>query len=154
MAQSTGKVATVCGRFYAMDRDKRWERVKEAYDMLVDAKGNYATSATEAIQASYDADVTDEFIRPVVITTAEGQPLTKVQEGDAVIFFNFRNDRARELTAVLTQQDMPEAGMHTLPLYFCCYWCRIRACRTSSNIQYISTFGNEFFDSSKYLIFR
>ena len=114
MAQSTGKVATVCGRFYAMDRDKRWERVKEAYDMLVEAKGNYATSATD------DEGVTDEFIKPVVITDAEGQPLTKIQEGDAVIFFNFRNDRARELTAVLTQQDMPEAGMHTLPLYFCC----------------------------------
>ena len=120
MAQSTGKVATVCGRFYAMDRDKRWERVKEAYDMLVDAKGTYATSATEAIQASYDDGVTDEFIKPVVITDAEGQPLTRIQEGDAVIFFNFRNDRARELTAVLTQQDMPEQGMHTIPLYYCC----------------------------------
>ncbi|MBQ8449350.1 MAG: 2,3-bisphosphoglycerate-independent phosphoglycerate mutase, partial [Bacteroidaceae bacterium] len=120
MAKSTGKVATVCGRFYAMDRDKRWERVKEAYDMLVDAKGVHATSATEAIQTSYDEGVTDEFIKPIVITDAEGQPLTKVQEGDAVIFFNFRNDRARELTAVLTQQDMPEQGMHTIPLYYCC----------------------------------
>ena len=120
MAKSTGKVASVCGRFYAMDRDKRWERVKEAYDMLVNAKGEKAASATEAIQASYDAGVTDEFIRPVVITGADGEALTKVQEGDAVIFFNFRNDRARELTAVLTQQDMPEFGMHTLPLYYCC----------------------------------
>ena len=120
MAQSTGKVATVCGRFYAMDRDKRWERVKEAYDLLVEAKGVHATSATEAIQASYDAGVTDEFIKPIVITNAEGTPLTKIEEGDAVIFFNFRNDRARELTAVLTQQDMPEFGMHTLPLYYCC----------------------------------
>ena len=120
MAKSTGKVATVCGRFYAMDRDKRWERVKEAYDMLVDAKGVHATSATEAIQASYDEGVTDEFIKPIVITDSSGAPLTKVQEGDAVIFFNFRNDRARELTAVLTQQDMPEQGMHTIPLYYCC----------------------------------
>ena len=120
MAASTGKVASVCGRFYAMDRDKRWERVKEAYDMLVEDKGTYATSATEAIQASYDEGVTDEFIKPVVITDSEGQPLTKIQEGDAVIFFNFRNDRARELTAVLTQQDMPEQGMKTIPLYFCC----------------------------------
>lgn len=120
MAKSTGKVASVCGRFYAMDRDKRWERVKEAYDMLVNAKGEKAASATEAIQASYDAGVTDEFIRPIVITGADGEALTKVQEGDAVIFFNFRNDRARELTAVLTQQDMPEFGMHTLPLYYCC----------------------------------
>ena len=120
MAQSTGKVASVCGRFYAMDRDKRWERVKEAYDLLVEGKGVHATSATEAIQASYDAGVTDEFIKPIAITGADGQPLTTIKEGDAVIFFNFRNDRARELTAVLTQQDMPEFGMHTLPLYYCC----------------------------------
>ena len=119
MAQSTGKVATVCGRFYAMDRDKRWARVKEAYDMLVEGKGAEFTSATEAIQASYDADVTDEFIKPVVITR-DGAPLAKVEEGDAVIFYNFRNDRARELTAVLTQTEMPEDGMHTIPLYYCC----------------------------------
>ena len=119
MAQSTGKVATVCGRFYAMDRDKRWARVKEAYDMLVEGKGAEFTSATEAIQASYDADVTDEFIKPVVITR-DGTPLAKVEEGDAVIFYNFRNDRARELTAVLTQTEMPEEGMHTIPLYYCC----------------------------------
>jgi 2,3-bisphosphoglycerate-independent phosphoglycerate mutase len=120
MAQTTGKVASVCGRFYAMDRDKRWERVKEAYDLLVEAKGVKATSALEAIQASYDEGVTDEFIKPIVITNAEGEALTKVEEGDAVIFFNFRNDRARELTAVLTQTDMPEHGMKTLPLYYCC----------------------------------
>ena len=120
MAQSTGKVATVCGRFYAMDRDKRWERVKEAYDMLVEDKGTYATSATEAIQASYDEGVTDEFIKPIAITGADGQPLTKIQEGDAVIFFNFRNDRAREITSVLTQEDMPDMGMKTMPLYYCC----------------------------------
>ncbi len=120
MAQTTGKVATVCGRFYAMDRDKRWNRIKEAYDMLVEGKGACFTSATEAIQASYDAEVTDEFIKPVVITDAAGEPLAKVEEGDAVIFFNFRNDRARELTAVLTQKDMPEEGMHTIPLYYCC----------------------------------
>lgn len=119
MAQSTGKVATVCGRFYAMDRDKRWARVKEAYDMLVEGKGAEFTSATGAIQASYDADVTDEFIKPVVITR-DGAPLAKVEEGDAVIFYNFRNDRARELTAVLTQTEMPEEGMHTIPLYYCC----------------------------------
>ena len=119
MAQSTGKVATVCGRFYAMDRDKRWARVKEAYDLLVEGKGVYATSATEAIQASYDEGVTDEFIKPIAITGADGQPLATIQEGDAVIFFNFRNDRARELTAVLTQQDMPEFGMKTLPLHYC-----------------------------------
>lgn len=119
MAQTTGKVATVCGRFYAMDRDKRWGRVKEAYDMLVEGKGARFTSALEAIQASYDAGVTDEFIKPVVITEG-GKPLAKVEEGDAVIFYNFRNDRARELTNVLTQNDMPEEGMHTIPLYYCC----------------------------------
>ena len=118
MAESTGKIATVCGRFYAMDRDKRWERVKEAYDMLVEGKGNTAGSAIEAIEASYAADVTDEFVRPCVITE-NGQPVAKIEEGDAVIFFNFRNDRAREITAALTQTDMPEAGMHTIPLHYC-----------------------------------
>ena len=119
MAATAGKIATVCGRFYAMDRDKRWNRIKEAYDMLVDGKGAEFESALEGIQASYDAEVTDEFIKPIVITK-EGKPLAKVEEGDAVIFYNFRNDRARELTNVLTQNDMPEEGMHTLPLYYCC----------------------------------
>ena len=119
MAETTGKVATVCGRFYAMDRDKRWNRVKEAYDMLVDGKGAEFTSALEGIQASYGADVTDEFIKPIVITE-NGAPVAKIEEGDAIIFYNFRNDRARELTNVLTQNDMPEEGMHTLPLYYCC----------------------------------
>ena len=120
MAETTGKVASVCGRFYAMDRDKRWNRVKEAYDLLVEGKGAAFTSALEGIQASYDADVTDEFIKPIVVTDAAGQPLAKVEEGDAIIFYNFRNDRARELTNVLTQNDMPEEGMHTIPLYYCC----------------------------------
>ena len=120
MAETTGKVATVCGRFYAMDRDKRWNRVKEAYDLLVEGKGAAFTSALEGIQASYDADVTDEFIKPIVVTGADGQPLAKIEEGDAIIFYNFRNDRARELTTVLTQRDMPEEGMHTIPLYYCC----------------------------------
>ena len=118
MAQTTGKVATVCGRFYAMDRDKRWERIKEAYDMLVEGKGAQFEHALEGIQASYDAEVTDEFIKPIVITK-DGKPLAKVEAGDTVIFYNFRNDRARELTSVLTQIDMPEAGMHTIPLYYC-----------------------------------
>ena len=119
MKETTGKVATVCGRFYAMDRDKRWERIKEAYDLLVDGKGAAFSSALEGIKASYDADVTDEFIKPIVITGADGKPLAKVEAGDTVIFYNFRNDRAREITNVLTQNDMPEAGMHTLPLYYC-----------------------------------
>ena len=120
MAATTGKVASVCGRFYAMDRDKRWGRIKEAWDLLVEGKGAAFTSATAGIQASYDADVTDEFIKPIVVTDASGEPLAKIEEGDAVIFYNFRNDRARELTTVLTQKDMPEEGMHTLPLYYCC----------------------------------
>ncbi|NLZ19651.1 MAG: 2,3-bisphosphoglycerate-independent phosphoglycerate mutase [Bacteroidales bacterium] len=119
MAETTGKIASVCGRFYAMDRDKRWGRVKEAYDLLVEGKGAAFESALEGIQASYDADVTDEFVKPIVITK-DGQPLARIEEGDAVIFYNFRNDRARELTTVLTQKDMPEEGMKTLPLYYCC----------------------------------
>ena len=118
MSQTCGKVASVIGRFYAMDRDKRWNRVKEAYDLLVEGKGAAFESAQEGIKASYDAEVTDEFIKPIVITK-DGKPLAKVEEGDCVIFYNFRNDRARELTNVLTQNDMPEEGMHTLPLYYC-----------------------------------
>ena len=120
MAKTCGKVASVCGRYYAMDRDKRWERVKLAYDALVEGKAAYASSATEAIQASYDEGITDEFIKPVCICGADGKPLATIRPNDVVIFFNFRNDRAREITAVLTQQDMPEQGMHTLPLYYCC----------------------------------
>ena len=120
MAETTGRIASVCGRFYAMDRDKRWGRIKEAYDLLVNGIGAPFTSAIEGIQASYDADVTDEFVKPIVITGADGQPVAKIEPGDAVIFYNFRNDRARELTTVLTQKDMPEEGMHTLPLHYCC----------------------------------
>lgn len=120
MAESTGKVASVCGRYYAMDRDKRWERIKLAYDLLVKGEGEKFSSATEGIQASYDADVTDEFIKPIVITNPDGSPVATIEEGDAVVFFNFRNDRAREITQVLTQQDMPEQGMKTIPLYYCC----------------------------------
>ena len=120
MAQTTGRIASVIGRYYTMDRDKRWERVKEGYDLIVDGKGTKAVSATAAIQASYDEGITDEFIKPICIVGADGQPVGTIQEGDAVIFYNFRNDRAREITTVLTQQDMPEAGMHTIPLYYCC----------------------------------
>lgn len=122
MAKSTGKIATVIGRFYAMDRDKRWDRVKTAYDLLVNGEGTKAISAADAIQNSYDAGVTDEFIKPISITAKEGdnRQIATLSKDDAVIFFNFRNDRARELTAVLTQQDMPENGMKTIPLYYCC----------------------------------
>lgn len=120
MSESCGKVASVCGRFYAMDRDKRWERVKLAYDLLVNGLGTESKSATDAIEASYADGITDEFIKPVVITGEDGKAIGKIEEGDAVIFFNFRNDRAREITSVLTQTDLPEEGMKKLPLYFCC----------------------------------
>lgn len=120
LATTGGKIASIIGRYYAMDRDKRWERVKEAYDLLVNGKGTPASDMVAAMQDSYDAGVTDEFIKPVV-HVENGKPISVVEEGDVVIFFNYRNDRAKELTAVLTQQDMPEAGMHTIPglQYFC-----------------------------------
>ena len=120
MAASTGRIASVCGRFYTMDRDKRWERIKAGYDLLVSGIGKPFASAAEAVKASYEAGVTDEFIEPAVIVGTDGKPLARIEPGDAVIFFNFRNDRAREITTVLTQKDMPEAGMRTLPLYYCC----------------------------------
>ncbi|MDR0907788.1 MAG: 2,3-bisphosphoglycerate-independent phosphoglycerate mutase [Rikenellaceae bacterium] len=116
---TAGQIATVIGRYYAMDRDKRWERVKVAYDAIVEGIGTPSTDAIAAVQASYDEGVTDEFIKPIVSVDAEGKPIGLVKEGDMVIFFNFRNDRAKELTLVLTQQDMPEAEMHTIPLYYC-----------------------------------
>lgn len=119
MAKSTGKIASIIGRFYAMDRDKRWERVKEAYDLIVKGEGKKAECMVKAMEESYAEGVTDEFIKPIVHVDAEGKTLATIQNGDLVIFFNYRNDRAKELTMVLTQQDMPESGMHTLPLYFC-----------------------------------
>ena len=115
MAKSTGKIASVVGRFYAMDRDKRWDRVKTAYDLLVNGQGELVSSAAAGVEASYEAGVTDEFIKPVKV---EGT--ANIQADDAVIFFNFRNDRAREITSVLTQEDMPEMEMKTMPLYYCC----------------------------------
>ena len=115
--KSAGKIASIVGRFYAMDRDKRWERVKEAYDLLVEGKGKQAADMVQAMQESYDEGVTDEFIKPINNSTVDGT----IKEGDVVIFFNYRNDRAKELTVVLTQQDMPEQGMHTIPgLQFYC----------------------------------
>jgi 2,3-bisphosphoglycerate-independent phosphoglycerate mutase len=115
--KTAGKIATIIGRYYAMDRDKRWERVKEAYDLLVNGVGAEATDMVQAVQDSYDAGVTDEFIKPIKNAAVDA----RIQEGDVVIFFNYRNDRAKELTIVLTQQDMPEAGMKTIPglQYYC-----------------------------------
>ncbi len=115
---SAGKIATVCGRYYAMDRDKRWERIKIAYDMLLDGKGDQFNNAEEAIQASYDEEITDEFIKPKVIIDRDGKPLATLSKGDVVICFNFRTDRLREITTVLTQQEMPEHGMKTMPLHY------------------------------------
>lgn len=116
---SNGKVASFIGRYYAMDRDKRWERIREAYDLIVNGIGTKTTDILDAMQKSYDAGVTDEFMKPIVITDKNGEPVGKVQEGDVIVFFNFRNDRAKELTIVLTQKDMPESGMKTIPLYYC-----------------------------------
>ena len=120
MAQSTGKIASIIGRYYAMDRDKRWERVKIAYDQLVSGVGEKATDMVAAVEKSYNEGVTDEFIKPIVNVDAEGEAIGTIKPNDVVIFFNYRNDRAKELTIVLTQQDMPEEGMHTMPLYYCC----------------------------------
>ena len=110
-------IASIIGRFYAMDRDKRWERVKIAYDLLINGEGKQATDLLEAMQDSYDEGVTDEFIKPINNSTIDGT----IKEGDVVIFFNYRNDRAKELTIVLTQQDMLEQGMKTIPglQYYC-----------------------------------
>ncbi|MFR9650078.1 MAG: 2,3-bisphosphoglycerate-independent phosphoglycerate mutase [Rikenellaceae bacterium] len=117
--KSTGVVASVVGRYYAMDRDKRWERVKIAYDLLVKGEGAASSDLAASVQASYDEGVTDEFINPLFKADAEGNAVGRIAEGDMVIFFNYRNDRAKELTMVLTQEDMPSEGMSTLPLYYC-----------------------------------
>ncbi len=116
-AESAGVVSTIIGRYYAMDRDKRWERIKVAYDQLVNGEGKQSDNMTQAIQESYDEGVTDEFIKPIVNSTVDG----RIKEGDVVIFFNYRNDRAKEITIALTQQDMPEQGMTTISglQYFC-----------------------------------
>ncbi len=114
--KSAGTIASIIGRYYAMDRDKRWERVKEAYDLLVNGIGSKETDMIEAMQKSYDNGVTDEFVKAIVNANVDG----RIKEGDMVIFFNYRNDRAKELTIVLTQKNMPEAGMNIIPnLWYC-----------------------------------
>lgn len=120
LKNSNGRVASFIGRYYAMDRDKRWERIREAYDLLVNGVGNRTTDVLDAISKSYEEGVTDEFMKPVVVTDNSGNAIGKIKEGDVIVFFNFRNDRAKELTIVLTQKDMPECGMKTIPsLYYC-----------------------------------
>ena len=117
MQQTTGTIASIIGRYYAMDRDKRWERTKMAYDLLVHGRGSYHQNLTDAIQESYDSGVTDEFIKPIV-KTHNRQPVATIQNDDVVIFFNFRTDRGRQLTEVLTQQDFLNFNMKTLRLHF------------------------------------
>ncbi|WP_031454552.1 2,3-bisphosphoglycerate-independent phosphoglycerate mutase [Flavobacterium chungangense] len=112
------KIASIVGRYYAMDRDKRWERVKLAYDLVVNAIGTPSKNAVASILESYSKDVTDEFIAPIVMVDEEEKPLATIVEGDVVIFFNFRTDRGRELTEALSQQDFHEQNMHKLNLYY------------------------------------
>jgi 2,3-bisphosphoglycerate-independent phosphoglycerate mutase len=117
MHKSMGKIATVSGRYYAMDRDNRWERVKLAYDALVRGEGQITTSAQQAVGLSYENGITDEFIKPFVLME-DGVPVGTLKDGDAVICFNFRTDRCREITRALTQTDFPELGMKKMPLHF------------------------------------
>jgi 2,3-bisphosphoglycerate-independent phosphoglycerate mutase len=118
LQNSVGRIATISGRYYAMDRDKRWERVKLAYDCLVHNAGPRATSATSALEAAYAADTTDEFLLPTVIVDDHNEPVAAIKDGDAVFCFNFRTDRCREITEVLTQQAFPEYNMQPLQLHY------------------------------------
>jgi 2,3-bisphosphoglycerate-independent phosphoglycerate mutase len=115
---TTGRIATVSGRYFAMDRDKRWERIKLAYDTLVNGSGQKATDAIQAVESSYAAGITDEFIKPTVIVDEAQQPLAKIEANDAVLCFNFRTDRCREITEVLTQADFADFDMYKLPLHY------------------------------------
>ncbi len=115
---TVGQIASVTGRYYAMDRDNRWERVKLAYGALVNGIGTPTQDIPAAMQASYDENVTDEFIKPLIVTNAGGSPLARIQDGDVVLCFNFRTDRGREITQALTQQDFPEQGMTKLNLHY------------------------------------
>ncbi len=112
------KIASVIGRYYAMDRDKRWERVAEAFHLLVNGQGEKSDDLGQAMEKSYESGTTDEFIKPIVLTDADGSPRATISNGDVVIFFNFRTDRGRELTQALSQQDFPDNNMHKLDLYY------------------------------------
>ena len=115
---TTAKLASIVGRYYAMDRDKRWERVKFAYDLIVNGIGTHSQNAIDSLQDDYTKDITDEFIKPIVMVNDNDQPLATIQDNDVVIFFNFRTDRGRQLTEVLTQIDCHEQNMHKMNLYF------------------------------------
>jgi 2,3-bisphosphoglycerate-independent phosphoglycerate mutase len=130
---NNSKLASIVGRYFAMDRDKRWQRVKLAYDAMVNGVGTTTENPVEAIQASYDEGVTDEFIKPIVIHE-NNEPVATIKNGDVVLFFNFRTDRGRQLTVALTQQDFPEEGMHTLDLE---YYTMTRYDDTFKNINVI-----------------
>ncbi|TDQ06868.1 2,3-bisphosphoglycerate-independent phosphoglycerate mutase [Pedobacter metabolipauper] len=118
LENSSAKIASLIGRYYAMDRDKRWERVKLAYDLLTKGTGQAVSDPIAAIEQSYHDGITDEFIKPIVVTKPDGTPTATIQPGDVVICFNYRTDRGREITAVLTQEDYPEFDMHKMPLYY------------------------------------
>ncbi len=123
MGQTTGKLATVTGRYYAMDRDKRWERVSLAYDALCQGKGQKSKNAAQSIQESYDNGVTDEFIKPIVLENESGGPIAKIEDGDVVLFFNFRTDRGRQLTEALSQKSFEDYNMSPLDLYLTTMTC-------------------------------
>ena len=118
MQKTTGKLASVVGRYYAMDRDERWARVKLAYDALVNGEGEYSTNAADSIQKSYDDGVTDEFIKPIVMVGEDQKPVATIQADDVIVFFNFRTDRGRQLTRALSQESFDEFNMHPLPLHY------------------------------------
>ena len=118
MKSTTGELASVTGRYYAMDRDNRWERVKLAYDALVNGIGEHSTNATESIQKSYDNKITDEFIEPIIMVDENDKAKASIKKDDVVIFFNFRTDRGRQLTEVLSQNNNEEFNMYKIPLYF------------------------------------
>jgi 2,3-bisphosphoglycerate-independent phosphoglycerate mutase len=118
LKKTSGRLATIIGRYFAMDRDKRWERVKLAYDLLVNGAGEKTQDPLGSLQKSYSNNVTDEFIKPIVVTDEKLEPVATIKEGDVVLCFNFRTDRGREITEVLTQQNFPEHNMKKLPLYY------------------------------------
>ena len=118
LENSNGTIATVTGRYFAMDRDKRWERVAKAYNVIVKGEGIKFQDPVAAVQASYEAGVTDEFIEPVSIVDAKNNPVGLIEEGDVVICFNYRTDRCREITQALSQQDFIEEGMKKIPLHY------------------------------------